>query len=83
MTYLIVPRKISDGKTQFWPIPILYGRHRNYIFLLIFTFLSIKSVLQIILMYNYWVKILCRRNNITKNGYNTIKLDVRVITVDK
>ena len=81
MTYLIVPQKISERNTQFWPFPI-WSLAKLY-FPLIIIFSQMKAVLQVILMWNYLVKILCRWNNIIKNGYNSIKLDVRAITVDK
>ena len=64
MTYLIVPKKIRTGIQNFSQFQ--YGRHRNYIFQLIITFLQRKSVLQVILMWTTLVKIICRWNNIIK-----------------
>ena len=80
MTSMIVPQKISGRNIQFWPIPIwppskLYCLVINHIF-------QIKTFLQVILMWYYLSKILRRWKNIVKNGYNSIKLDVRVITVE-
>ena len=69
MTYLIVSQKNSDRNIQCWPIPIwppskLYFSVNN-------LFFQIKVVLQVILMWNYLAKILCRlKNIITKNRYN-------------
>ena len=70
MTSLIVPQKNSERNTQFWPFPI-WSLSKLY-FHLIIIFLQMKAVLQVILMWNYLVKILCRWDNIIKKTDITV-----------